>query len=348
MNRMTPKARPSLQPAFAAAQRNSQSRFFLRFDPADLLDGCGWRLRPEQAGLNLNPVFAADIEAYFAGAGGARVEWHRHRNHALSSQVCCLNFLAPLASQPHLLAGMLEAALDVSGVEMRPTSHDIDGRPRYVEFEWIGEANHLGEWPAHGAATRGANVTSADAFVRFRSGGRERAALIEWKYTESYGSPLADAGGLGRSHDVRRRRYADRLFSPVGPLRHDLGLSLEDFFWEPFYQLARQQMLAHQMEETREGGAEEVIVLHLSPSGNKALRKVTSPALQRFGDNDFKVFADLLAQPHRFHACSIEKAFSAALSNVPSDGPGRVWAAYLLDRYDFLSSSEQPSYCEAT
>jgi len=33
------------------------------------------------------------------------------------------------------------------------------------------------------------------------------------------------------------------MFAPNGPIRDDLNLKLEDFFWEPFYQLLRQQML---------------------------------------------------------------------------------------------------------
>jgi hypothetical protein len=347
MNEMTSMAGIGQRATFVAAQRNSQSRFFSRFDPDDLLDGCGWRLRSERAQLNLNPVSASEVEAYFAGAGGARIEWHRHRNHALSSQVCCLNFLAPLARQPKVLAVVVESALDLSGVEMRPTSRDVEGRPRFVEFEWIGEADHLGEWPAYGSPTRGANATSADAFIRFSASGHDMAALIEWKYTESYGAPLADAGGPGRGHDTRRRRYAGRLFSPDGPLRPDLGLSLDDLFWEPFYQLARQQMLACRMEKARESGAEEVVVLHLSPAGNHALRRVTSPALKRFGNDAFKVFSDLLANPRRFRACTIERAFATALIKAGRDSQGQAWASYLLDRYDFLSDSGQPSHVEA-
>ncbi|MBX9459488.1 MAG: hypothetical protein KL863_27585 [Rhizobium sp.] len=28
--------------------------------------------------------------------------------------------------------------------------------------------------------------------------------------------------------------------NPMGPVRSDLGLAVEDFFWEPYYQLLRQ------------------------------------------------------------------------------------------------------------
>jgi len=50
---------------------------------------------------------------------------------------------------------------------------------------------------------------------------------------------------------------------------------LEDFFWEPFYQLLRQQMLAWQMEKAT---GERTRVLHISPRANVALRRITSKA----------------------------------------------------------------------
>jgi hypothetical protein len=65
------------------------------------------------------------------------------------------------------------------------------------------------------------------------------------------------------------KRYQDKTFEPDGPIRSDLGLKVEDFFWEPFYQLVRQQMLAWRMQQARESGAvtgpSEPIILDKTP-----------------------------------------------------------------------------------
>lgn len=157
-----------------------------------------------------------------------------------------------------------------------------------------GRANHLSEW-TNGAlsATRGANATSADAVVKFQHQGRIEILLVEWKYTERYGAPISpDPNG------TRRKRYADKVFYPNGPICSDLGLKLEDFFWEPFYQLLRQQMLAWRMEKAREDGAERVRVLHISPADNRALHRITSSAFEAIGgtkhSDAFEAFAAVL------------------------------------------------------
>jgi hypothetical protein len=112
-------------------------------------------------------------------------------------------------------------------------------------------------------------------------------------------------------------------------------LSLEDFFWEPFYQLLRQQILAFQMEEVHEAGAERVRVLHLSPAGNRRLHAVTSKALRHLGTDAFEVFSATLVEPDAFISRTIEQAFGSILAEIPSD----PWAEYLTGRYTFLASA---------
>ncbi|MCC3246027.1 hypothetical protein LG047_11895 [Methylocystis sp. WRRC1] len=295
------------------------------------MDGWAYRLKPEKAELNLNPSYAAGIRKHFEDAA---IQWHRHANHALSSQVCCVNFLAPLAHEPDLLSRVVAQALKIAPPAMLPVCGD-----RFVDFEWTGKEDYLSEWPKDGRATRGANATSADAVVRFDTGSTVCTALIEWKYTECYGAPLADKNIPGHGNDKRRARYADKLLDPDGPIRADLGLTIDDFFWEPFYQLVRQQMLAHRMEGACEDGAERVLVLHLSPRGNSDLHRVTSPALRKFGDDAFTVFSKLLVRPDRFHACNIESAFLPVIDSVGRDSPSADWAQYLRERYQFLSEA---------
>ncbi|MFC7738941.1 hypothetical protein ACFQX4_24820 [Roseomonas sp. GCM10028921] len=279
---------------FVPSERLAQGAYFTKRLPAGTAGygGSDYRLLPQHKALNLAPSIRDEAIAYFASRG---IVWHQHANHALSSQVSCLNFLMPLATRPKLLARVIGEALNLPSPTMLEIERGPDGRPWFVGFEWIGRADYLNEAGRSGARTRGANATSADAVVRFDNQGRIETVLIEWKYTESYGAPIPPNG-----NKVRLSRYSDLVFAPVGPVRADLGLAIGDFFWEPFYQLLRQQTLAFRMQAAHENGAERVRVLHISPSANHALHRVTAPVLRRFGDDAFEVFRSLLVCPEDF------------------------------------------------
>jgi hypothetical protein len=99
-------------------------------------------------------------------------------NHGLSSQVCCLNFLLPLATNPKILAKVVENVLGLAPLKMLQVEDGPSGQPYYIGFEWIGRKDYLGEWPAGGNAKRGAHVTSSDAFIRFEHQGQFRGFLL--------------------------------------------------------------------------------------------------------------------------------------------------------------------------
>lgn len=314
-------------PSFVGRERAAQAAFLAAHAPAEAVRAeAPYRLMPEFRPLNLAPTIRNQAARQFAARG---IAWHRHADHGLSSQVACLNFLMPLATRPDMLARLVRAALGGALPEMLEVEAGPDGEPWFVGFEWIGAKDHLGEWPRSGRPTRGANVTSADAFLRFRRDGRTEALLIEWKYTESYG-----AAPEPMRHAERMRRYGARTFAPDGPFRaagKEFGVA--DLLWEPLYQLARQQMLAWRMERDPDEPARRVRVLHVAPAANKALRKVTSPALRHLGDDVFTLFPSLLAEPDSFVSRSTEALFSPLIDAGPEDG----WAAYLSGRYAFLN-----------
>jgi len=314
---------------FITAERDAQSSVFSRDYPHAVgHEGSAYRLAPEHAPLNLAPSIREAAQDYFMRYG---ITWHRHANHGLSSQVCCLNFLMPLATRPDLLSKVIGQALNIAPPEMLEVEVGAFDQPWFVGFEWIGQVDYLNEAPAAGRRTRGANATSADAIVRFRHEGRVEALLIEWKYTETYGAPIPPAGNA-----TRVARYKDLAFAPNGPIRADLGLGLTDFFWEPFYQMLRQQMLAVGMQRAKELEAEQVRVLHISPMGNRALHKVTAPALRRLGDDAFGAFRAVLTDPSAFIDRSIEQVFGPQVAATPDD----LWSAYLIDRYAFLAPAQ--------
>ena len=205
----------------------------------------------------------------------AAIQWHGDGDgpnpHLLSSQVQCLNALAPLVDRPADLAHWLGGFLPVA--EVIPFGAETDSpydATDHVVFEWQGLVDHLGEWRGL-APTRGAKATSVDAAVRYRtSTGTVEMALIEWKYTESYpyGGRL---GGSALYHQRRIDRYRELASDPASPVRLDRGVDYEDLFAEPTYQLFRQQLLAWQIEAAGELGVTRAVVVHAAPAVNAAL-----------------------------------------------------------------------------
>ncbi len=311
-------------PSFARTERAAQAAHLASIAPDKVgFAGSPCRLDPTAWPLNLAPAIREAAPAYF---GKHKIVWHRHRNHGLSSQVCCLNWLMPLTERPEALARLVAAALAIDPPEMLPVEDGPGGRPWFVGFEWIGQKDYLNEGAAR---TRGANATSADAILRFRHAGRVETLLIEWKYTEAYGGALPDSGNARRIG-----RYHALAFAPAGPVRADLGLALTDFFHEPFYQLLRQQMLAAGMQEAGEAQASRVRVLHIAPGGNQALKAVTAPALRAYGTNAFAAFGAVLADPGAFVSRTTDAVFGPLLRDPGAAPPD--WADYLRDRYRVL------------
>ncbi|MET0375724.1 MAG: hypothetical protein ABW128_15895 [Rhizorhabdus sp.] len=210
-----------LRPLFKESERALQSRYFTHefADEASHLDR-PFQLRPGYERLNVAPAYRERAEALFAAE--PVIQWHQFAGHGLSSQVCCLNFLLPLADQPKLLSRWVGAVLGIDPPEMLVAEPNRAGRDWYVAFEWIGDRDYLNEANAKGSRTRGANATAADAAIKFKAADdKVHLVLIEWKYTESYGAPLT-----GDPTGKRIKRYGDIAFAPTGPIRAGCDLVL--------------------------------------------------------------------------------------------------------------------------
>lgn len=316
-------------PTFDAEQRVRQGAWFeANLAPHHGYRGTNYRVAPDQKISNVAPAYRELAETFFSAKPA--IQWHQHANHGLSSQVCCVNFLLPFADKPDLLGRWIEHVTGDRVAEVLPAEANRAGRDWFVAFEWIGEHDYLNEAPRGATRKRGANATASDAAVLYRTdGGAANLLLIEWKYTEQYGQPLDPKG-----NDTRRARYEAIWRAPNGPIRANADVTLDDFFWEPFYQMLRQQMLAWHTEHG-DPGIDRARVLHLSPSGNHALHKVTSPNLRRFGEDAFEVFTRLLTDPTDFRSMAIEDAF-APLANWPEAD----WYPWLQDRYASLCPRE--------
>lgn len=202
----------------------------------------------------------------------------------------------------------------------------------WLALEWIGLENYLGELEHHsGRRTRGANFTSLDAAVRFEdTSGRTQIALIEWKYTESYGRT---SKAEGKSGARRQAIYRDFFEAPDSPIDVSKVPDYLDLFYEPFYQMMRQQLLAHEMEKHHELGAERVTVVHMCPAKNTDFERITSANLAPLGDSATDVWKSLLTNPRRFIRVHTEDLFQ---SFDVSAFPDLIdWYEYIEDRYKF-------------
>lgn len=282
---------------------------------------------------NLYSEIRRQALAYFARH---RISWHDGQNgkpssHLCSSQVCCVNFLFPFVNKPDALAVLLRQVFpDLRRV--LPIEDD-----QYLAFEWIGARNYLNERTGtRGERTRGANTTSADAAVLWETlNGKRRLALIEWKYTESYGGQPIRFSPSGTD---RLLTYRPFLECADGPIDTAMLPSLDALFYSPFDQLMRQQLLAAEMEKARELGAEVVSLLHVAPAANRALREVTSPPLLSIADTAIGVWQRLLRGPGRFVGVSTERLFAASQFATPLELG--AWREFLAARYTWLDCDE--------
>ncbi|KRE41057.1 PGN_0703 family putative restriction endonuclease [Knoellia sp. Soil729] len=246
----------------------------------------------EYASLNLLSEARATALSLFAELG---IPWHAgvgtgSSNHLLSSQVQCANALAPMVNDPDRIVRAFGDVLDIHHVlEIEPG--------RFLTFEYIGPTDYFNESPGR-ERIRGARCTSVDAAFRYRTGnGEVELALVEWKYVEEYRTarrpdPAKDA--------TRRRRYFTTWSDPAGPVREDV-LSFEDILDGPFYQLVRQQLLAHQLEKNRVLDADVVRVVHVHPAANDAYQQsLVRDSHRALGETVDQVWQQLLRSPDRF------------------------------------------------
>ena len=90
------------------------------------------------------------------------------------------------------------------------------------------------------------------------------------------------------------------LADPSGPVRDEL-LSFDHLTDEPFYQLVRQQLLAHALETDNSYGAGRCRVVHVTPADNAAYQaSLARPEHRALGSTVGEVWQQLLRRPDRF------------------------------------------------
>jgi hypothetical protein len=142
---------------------------------------------------------------------------------------------------------------------------------------------------------------------------------------------------LGPSGKVWLATYRHLYDDPSSPLNRAVTPGYEALFFEPFYQLMRQQFLANEMEKTHEWGADIVNLLHIAPAHNLDFRRVTSPDL-KIGDlSAIDIWKKQVKSPNRFISVSTEMLFG----NFSLCYPKMMieWKEYITNRYLWSSNT---------
>ncbi len=210
------------------------------------------------ASLNFHESIRAEAVAYFNRNNIPL--WNGTANaptgHLLSSQVACINHLFFVRGDQAAATALLQG-LDANVA----TALLIDDG--YVEFEVVGRLNYLGE-KNH---THGANSTSVDAMMLGgMSNGTRKLFFIEWKYTEHY---TPDSKAEGAPGVTRLGIYGPLLHKDDCPI---IAPEVQALFIEPYYQLMRQTLLAHEMAKANEYGAKDYLHVHVMPVANASLK----------------------------------------------------------------------------
>lgn len=259
------------------------------------------------------------------------IAWHIQKHNLLSSQIMCVNIFFPFRQH-----------LDVLEVWLSHHFNDLE-KVVSLDFEYVGSKNYFNE-----LGGRGQNMTSSDLSVTWQDKkGKKNMLLLEFKFTERDFGQCSRGGNPNRtrclsskdivsSHKTQcyrsevGRSYWDRILSSEGPLRQEL-LTKESYcpFRYDFYQLMRNQLLAHCIQSDPEEGFNRVEFGVIYHADNEVLMKLSRP----FGkeSNPLKAWPGLLKNPNSFHVFTVQQFLGSIGPKLPNGLED--WRVYLKQRY---------------
>lgn len=222
----------------------------------------------EKAEVNLYAPIRAKVLKYFEENS---INWwgsNRPSGHTLSSQIACLNHLAPIMNNATTVLSIINGIRN-EFTEVLPVN--CDKTPAYIAFEVVSCKDHLNEK----YSSRGSNCTSVDALIMAKhKSGKIYLIPIEWKYTESYDTFDKSIAGKMKSKELERQRRYNQLINDSTQLVRLEKYEGSIYYQEPFYQLMRQtlwaeQIIEHMDEEDLQ--ADDYWHVHVVPTDNDKL-----------------------------------------------------------------------------
>ena len=262
------------------------------------------------------------------------IAWHQQKHNLLSSQILCVNLFFPLRQHLDVIQSFLSSHFsDVERV--------ID-----IDFEYIGpyEKNYFNE-----DGGRGQNRTSSDVAIIWKDkSNNKNMLLLEFKFTEPNFGECSKQSNPNRSRcqsatkvietpekecwrAIRGRSYWERILSVGSPFRRE-ALTAEKYcpFRYDFYQLMRNQLLAHCIEADSQADFSRVDFGIIYHADNETLLRMARPfAGER---NPLKAWPRLLKDPNKFHTFTIQELLDAVDRKLPVGLA--EWRSYLKWKYD--------------
>ena len=278
--------------------------------------------------LNLWEGIRGEPERYFADN---EIAWHIQKHNLLSSQIMCVNIFFPLRQH-----------LDVLKVWLSQHFEELEKVDK-LDFEYIGPENYFNE-----RGGRGQNMTSSDLSITwYDKEEKKNMLLLEFKFTEPdfgqcskqgnpdpkrcYSSKKVVASPQTECYRVEReRRYWEYILSSNSPLKELLTTESYCPFRYDFYQLMRNQLLAHCIQSDPKEDFKRVdfgVIYHVD---NEVLTRMG----RRFGRerNPLKAWPSLLKNPNTFHPFTVQELLNTIEPKLPNDLVS--WRTYLKQRYD--------------
>jgi len=278
-----------------------------------------------EAVRNEAEIYFSDNKILFWNTGETRPKGiNKPSGHMLSSQVACINHLLFFRHDQDIATIILKAVDKNVKTALRLDNDKTD--PGFVSLEVIGKKNYLNE-RRH---SRGAHSTSVDAVMLAEmEDGSRKLFFIEWKYIENYaGKPSKFNDESGQRRKATYMPLLTKEDCPINiPEMNDQFI--EGIFYEPFYQLLRQTLLAHEMIKAKDFGATDYVHLHLIPTDNKELKLVNPSRGILPGSTLQETWSNLLKSPDKYRAID-PKDFLDPVRYIPSATKA---IQYLEERY---------------
>ncbi len=264
------------------------------------------------------------------------IAWHQQKHNLLSGQVLCANLFFPLREHLDVLKPFLSRSF--GNVET----------VIWLDLEYVGPHNEDHYFGEKGG--RGQNRTSSDVAITWEDKESDRnLLLLEFKFVESHFGGCSKRPGqdLSLCNSVEKviaapkencyrarvgRKYWDIILSHDSPLRKE-ALTTEKYclFRYDFYQLMRNQLLAHCIENDPEAGFKRVDFGVMYHADNEALLTMARPF---DGEKDpLKAWLKLLKDPSKskFHTFTIQEFLRTVDRNLPENLSS--WRNFLRQKY---------------
>ena len=263
-----------------------------------------------------------------------KIKWHNERGNLLSSQILCVNIFFLLKNHTSLLDGFLR--------EFYPSLAKVTD----IDFEYIGRRNYFNE-----PGGRGYNRTSTDVSIEWEdTTGKSNLLLIEFKFTEPNFGECSKSGNLDQQRcnhaeliiscpktqcyrSEKQRTYWDTILSPQGPFIVEM-LSKTQYcpFRYDFYQLMRNQLLAHHITEDKDSGVHFAEFAVCYDDRNKNILNLSHPI---DGDsNPLTSWKSFLKDKNTFKHFTIQQLLEYIENTDTLPSELEQWRTYLNKRYD--------------